>query len=137
MLSTHSILILEQGTWVTAGLQRLMLTDETSGPPPATTPSPIRGFSRGAEFVEASLATSTAILLIDLATAPEQGLHALAALTRQRQLSRLVLLLDRSQRGLRWELESTGCLLVREKPLSQNELGEICQRLLMRSPIPS
>ncbi len=122
------IYILEQETWLTAGLRRFF-------PEGASATGEASGFTilhrnRKSDFQALTESEPADLYLLDLSSLPEEAVHTLRFLLSRRLELKTIVLLDREQRSLMAEFLQLGCLAYLEKATPVVQIGQMCQRIL-------
>ncbi len=84
------------------------------------------------DFLTLRNSSSNALAVIDLDSLPEEGISLICALSASEQNQQVILLVNRSQKAIIWEVMQTGCLCYLEKPVSMRILSLLCQRIDQR-----
>ncbi len=117
-----TIHILEKSPWFVSGLLRTF-------PENAET---IHHCDNARDFIELRNRSPNALAIIDLDSLPEEGIDVICALTASEQNQQVILLVNRSQKAIIWEVMQSGCLCYLEKPVSLRILSQLCQRISAR-----
>ena len=117
-----AIHVLEKSPWYVSGLHRAF-------PEFADT---IVYCENAQDFIALRNSSPNALAVIDLDSLPEEGVSLICALSASEQNQQVILLVNRSQKAIIWEVMQTGCLCYLEKPVSMRILSLLCQRIDQR-----
>jgi len=117
-----AIHVLEKSPWNVSGLHRAFPEDADA----------IFYRDNAQDFIALRNSSPNALAVIDLDSLPEEGISLICALSSSEQNHRVILLVNRSQKAIIWEVMQTGCLCYLEKPVSMRILSQLCQRIDQR-----
>lgn len=120
-----AIHVLEKTPWYVSGLHRAF-------PEFAET---IVYCDNAQDFIELKSSSPNALAVIDLDSLPEAGISLICALSASEQNQQVILLVNRSQKAIIWEVMQAGCLCYLEKPVSMRILSQLCQRISTRNEL--
>ncbi len=120
-----AIHVLEKMPWFVSGLHRAF-------PEFADT---IVYCDNAQDFIELRSSSLNALAVIDLDSLPEEGISLICALSASEQNQQVILLVNRSQKAIIWEVMQAGCLCYLEKPVSMRILSQLCQRIFARNEL--
>lgn len=119
---TPAIYILEDKTWLAAGLRKHFPDRQES----------IIHRSRARDLLELPVLTFPGLYLLDFDSSPEQAMAALRMLQDLKQSQRAVLILSREQMNLSSRFLKLDCLAYTPKATPVSQLGKLCQSLISR-----
>lgn len=118
-----AIHILEKSPWFVSGLRRAF----------PISASEILYRDNAKDFVELKSKNGNALVVVDFDSLPDEGIATLSALTACGHNQQTILLVNRAQKAIIWEVMQTGCLCYLEKPVSIRILSQLCQRVSDRT----
>lgn len=122
MLAIH---ILEKSPWFVSGLRRAFPESSRQ----------ILYRDNAQDFVELMNRSPDALAIVDLDSLADEGIAVISSLMDSTRNNQIILLVNRTQKTIIWEVMQAGCLCYLEKPVSIRILSELCLRIYDRTTL--